>query len=226
MTRADTIGPLMKRFALTLVISVAICSPAAAQQGPRIGPFVVDLHMTLPQFPSDSPALADSRNIKPTDLPGLGRGIDAAAHLYLAKWRAVTFGIGGNIMIGRSTSPAPQADPGVPVTGQAVTERYTSIAPQISLNFGDGHGWSYLSGGIGRSTWFIVPEGALATAADEEQIKTINYGGGARWFKKKHVGFSLDVRFYAINPGTPIGTHLVGSPRTTLIVIGAGISVK
>ena len=216
----------MKPFALALIIWTAVCSRAAAQQGPRIGPFVVDLHMTLPQFPSDSPALAASRDIKPTDLPGLGRGIDAAAHVHLLKWRAVTFGVGGNIMIGRSKSPAPQAIAGVPVTGQAVTERFTSIAPQVSLNFGNGYGWSYLSGGIGRSTWFIVPEGALATAADEEQIKTINYGGGARWFKKRHVGFSLDVRFYAINPGTPVGTHVVGSPRTTLIVIGAGISVK
>jgi hypothetical protein len=107
-----------------------------------------------------------------------------------------------------------------------VTERLTAIAPQISLNFGNGNGWSYLSGGIGQVRWFLVPDGGSPTAADEEKIKTINYGGGARWFKKKHIGFSLDVRFYAINPGTPVGNRLVGSPRTTLLVFGAGISVK
>ena len=103
---------------------------------------------------------------------------------------------------------------------------FTSIAPQLSLNFGNGYGWSYLSGGIGQATWSLVPEGATAAAADEEKIKTINYGGGARWFKKKHIGFSFDIRFYAINPGTPTSAHLVGSPRTRLLVIGAGVSVK
>ena len=42
---------------------------------------------------------------------------------------------------------------------------------------------------------------------------------------KSHLAFSFDVRFYAINPGTEyIG--LPGSPRTTLTIIGAGVSVK
>ena len=217
----------MTRFALALVVCLAVCPCAAAQQGPRIGPVVADAHLTFPKFPGDSVELAESRdNIQQTDLPGLGRGIDVTAHLYLFRWRAVTFGVGGNLMIGRSTSTPPQVPAGTPAFGVAVTERLTAIAPQISLNFGNGNGWSYLSGGIGRVTWFIVPEGATATAADEEQIQAINYGGGARWFKKKHVGFSLDVRIYAINPGTPLPFHPVGSPRTNLLVIGAGVSVK
>ena len=42
---------------------------------------------------------------------------------------------------------------------------------------------------------------------------------------KRHVGFSLDVRFYAINPSAPHGS-LPSTPRTTLIVIGAGVSLK
>jgi hypothetical protein len=215
----------MTRFAIALVLCLAVCPRATAQQGPRIGPVVADVHLTFPKFPSDSMDLAASRGLKQTDLPGLGRGIDAAAHVYLFKWRAVTFGVGGNIMIGRSISTPPQAVAGQQATGVAVTERLTGIAPQISLNFGNGNGWSYLSGGIGQAQWYIVPEGRSATAADEEQIKTINYGGGARWFKKKHIGFSLDVRFYAINPGTPVG-RLPGSPRTRLFVFGAGVSVK
>ena len=61
-------------------------------------------------------------------------------------------------------------------------------------------------------------------------MKTINYGGGARWFIKSHVAFSFDVRFYAINPGVvlarPNGTLREGSPRTTLTAIGAGVSIK
>ena len=211
----------MRRVALAIVIALAICPRASAQQPPRIGPFVVDLHGTVPAFPTDSPALAASRDITAADLPGHGLGVDGAAHIYLLRFRVMTVGIGGNLMVGRSrSSPLPGT------TGRAVTERFTSIAPQLSLNFGNGYGWSYLSGGIGQATWFLGPEGATATAADEERIKTINYGGGARWFKKKHIGFSFDIRFYAINPGTPTSAHLVGSPRTRLLVIGAGVSVK
>ena len=39
------------------------------------------------------------------------------------------------------------------VIGRPVTERFTHLAPELSFNFGTGNGWSYLSGGIGRSTW-------------------------------------------------------------------------
>ena len=68
---------------------------------------------------------------------------------------------------------------------------------------------------------------------NSDPLKTINYGGGARWFIKPHVAFSFDVRFYAINPGTA-GTALIqgvltpfdGTPRTALLIIGAGLSLK
>ena len=60
------------------------------------------------------------------------------------------------------------------------------------------------------------------TAALTRRAKQL---GGGRWFAKKHVAFSFDVRFYAINPGPPNG-RFVGSPRTTLLVIGGGVSVK
>jgi len=108
-----------------------------------------------------------------------------------------------------------------------VTERFTSIAPQLSFNFGTGDGWSYLSGGISTSRWSVVPDGAASLPADDEALKTINYGGGARWFAKPHLAFSFDVRFYAINPGTSNGSPSgAGSPRTTMAIVGAGISVK
>ena len=50
---------------------------------------------------------------------------------------------------------------------QAITERFTSIAPQLSFNFGGKRGWSYLSGGIGPSTWSVVPDGSAPLAVDE-----------------------------------------------------------
>jgi hypothetical protein len=215
----------MRGVASAIVMVLALSPRVSAQQAPRIGPFVVDLHATVPLFPNNSTPLADSRDIDVTELPGHGLGVDVGAQIYLARWRAITFGAGGNLMIGRSRSTPPAASAGQTTVGRAVTERFTSLAPQISFNFGNGYGWSYLSGGISQATWFLVPDGASASAADEQRIKTINYGGGARWFKKKHVGFSFDIRFYAINPGAPVGSH-PGSPRTTLLVVGAGVSVK
>ena len=106
-----------------------------------------------------------------------------------------------------------------------MTERFTYLAPQLSLNFGTGAGWSYLSGGIAASKWSVVPNSSVPLLPDDERLKTIDYGGGARWFAKPHLAFSLDVRFYAINPSSP-APGLPGAPRTTLFVIGAGISLK
>jgi hypothetical protein len=192
---------------------------AAQQTPPRIGPFVVDLRGTFPAFPSDA-QLAQSRGLTTADLPGTGLGIDVGAHLYLFKWRGITFGVGGELMTGRAHSTAAASG-----LARAVTERFTTISPQISFNFGKGTGWSYLSGGIGPANWSIVPDGATERLADQEQLKTLNYGGGARWFARRHLAFTFDVRFYAISPGTP-QFGFPGSPHTTLLVIGAGISLR
>ena len=214
----------MARVFTLLTVLLALCPRVAGAQDqpPSIGPFVIDIRGVFPAFPDD-PKLAASRGLTLAQLPGRGLGVDIGAHLYLIRWRAITIGIGGELIMARAnrtfdvqaglTSPRP------------VTEHFTSVAPQISFNFGTGDGWSYLSGGIGRSVWSIVPDGQASRLADEDQLQTINYGGGARWFAKKHLAFSVDVRFYAINPGlAELGYP--GSPRTTLVVMGGGISLK
>ena len=43
---------------------------------------------------------------------------------------------------------------------------------------------------------------------------------------KPHLAFSFDVRVYAISPGSPSPLGFPGSPRATLMVIGAGVSLK
>jgi hypothetical protein len=214
----------MKRAAVvsSFVWMVWAAAPARAQDPPpKIGPFVVDVHASVPRFPAD-PKLAESRDVTIADLPGRGLGIQIGATVYPLRWRAVTFGVGGELAASRSRKK--------PVEGQtesvrATEERFTSLAPQLSFNFGTGHGWSYVSGGLARSTWSLVPADRAAFPSDAEKLKTINYGGGARWFIKRHLAFSFDVRFYAINPGAPYLTF-PGSPRKTLLVIGAGVSVK
>ena len=179
--------------------------------------------MGLCRSSAQDPQLADSRGLALGELPGIGLGIHTAAHVYLFKWRALTFGLGGSLTLTRSHSPVKPLSS--VETGRAVTENFTHVAPELSFNFGSGHGWSYFSGGIGPGVWSIVPDGQPPSTSDKERLETINYGGGARWFAKPHLAFSFDVRYYAIAPGSPLGA-LPGSPRTTLLILGAGISVK
>jgi hypothetical protein len=211
------------RTGVALLVLCGYVAPAWAQDPPpRIGPFVLDAHGTVPKF-KDDPELASSRGLRQSELPGAGLGIHLGAHVYLFAWKAVTIGVGGDLTLARSHSderPLSAVD-----TARAVTERFTHVAPQLSFNFGTGRGWSYISGGIGPGIWSVVPDGEAPTPGDDERLQTINYGGGARWFAKPHVAFSFDVRFYAINPGSPQGGR-PGSPRTTLLIMGAGISVK
>ena len=215
-----------KAFRVVLLLLCAFVSGArslrAQDPPPRIPWFVVDAHATVPRFPSNDTALADSRDLEASELPGRGWGAQVGLHVYPLRWRVITFGVGGEVAVGRATK-TPNVDTTVAL--RSAREVFRTIAPQLSFNFGNGNGWSYLSGGLGRSTWAIVPEGQENHPPDSEPLKTINYGGGARWFIKPRLAFSFDVRFYAINPGTPFGV-LPGSPRTTLMVIGAGVSVK
>jgi hypothetical protein len=69
-----------------------------------------------------------------------------------------------------------------------VTQRI--VAPQISLNFGTGRGWSYLSTGAG-------PVRVKATAGSDGLTTSriaVNVGAGARWFLTDHVGVGFDLR--------------------------------
>jgi len=214
----------MRRVAIVLVAAVVVLrGPAASAQDPPppLPRVVFDLHGLVPVFPNDANQLAGSRGLTVTELPGAGLGIRAGAHVYVLKYKVITLGLGGEVMLGKSGgTPA-----GVSAGLVAVDERLLTMAPQVSFNFGSGHGWSYLSGGMGRSRWSLHPSGAAGTAADIESLPTVNYGGGARWFAKAHLAFSLDVRIYEIQPGTPVSGR-PGSPRTRLFTVGAGLSLK
>jgi len=214
----------MTRVAVCLAAAILVSAiPVRAQEPPPPIPFfVIDVQGNFPNFPQDQ-ALADSRGLAVTELPGRGFGGQVGIQLHLLKFKAITLGVGGQAMMSRATqTPAPEAANQI----RPVTEKFRTLGGQLSLNFGTGNGWSYLSGGIGRSNWSIVPDGEDPLEGDEEALKTLNYGGGARWFAKPHLAFSFDVRFYAINPGVPSLPGKSGSPRSTFIVIGAGVSLK
>jgi hypothetical protein len=78
--------------------------------------------------------------------------------------------------------------------------------------------------GIGRSKLTTELED-VPQADPESSVRTLNYGGGARWFVKKHLAFNLDLRFYSINaeaatPGRP------ANPKMRLLVFGGGVSIR
>jgi hypothetical protein len=208
------------------VVLTSFASPALAQDPPPPIPWVVvDLHATVPRFPSEDQALADSRNMNVAELPGSGLGAQIGLYVYPLRTRLVTFGLGGELAIGRARqTPLAGATVAGVVPLRAADEKITSLSPQLSLNFGNGSGWSYLSAGLGQTTWSLATDDLGDYPPNGDKLKTLNYGGGARWFIKPHVGFSFDVRFYAISPG--FAYIFPATPRTTLLVIGAGISLK
>src|SRR5262245_21614909 len=119
-------------FVTSLVFVIAAVHPRAVRgqdQPPRIGPFVVDVRGTAPNFPSD-PLLAQSRGLSVDELPGRGLGLDAGAHVYLFKWRVITFGAGAQMTLARASSPAVVQN-GVE-TLRAVTSWFTAFTPQLS----------------------------------------------------------------------------------------------
>jgi hypothetical protein len=200
-------------------------SMARAQDPPpRIGPFAIDLHATVPRFPGNDDELADSRVIDVSELPGRGWGLHGAATVYPFKFKAVTFGLGVDLTAARTHQAGRMLATGS--TLKDVTETFTHVAPELSLNFGDGDGYSYLSAGVGPSAWRVDVAGAQPVAADYERLQTTNWGGGARWFIKDHLAFSLDVRVYDINPSSPDPAGTPTQPRIRMLIIGAGISLK
>jgi hypothetical protein len=184
---------------------------------------VLDVRGTVPKLPTDA-VLAESRGLQVSQLPGRGLGAELGLHLYLFKVKAMTVGVGGQLTLARAVRAPQESSAGVIIL-RGVTERYRSVTPQLSFNFGDGDGWSYVSGGIGPAQRVLVPDGGDLTAADEERVRVVNYGGGARWFIKPHVAFTFDVRFHDIDPGTPL-PGLPATPRARVLVMGAGVSFK
>ena len=215
-------APVARLAMLVATVLLAAQGMASAQMAAtRIGPFAVDVRGSMPRFgPTEEQAAAIG--YAKTDLPTRGWGLDVGAHWYPVTWHRVTLGLGGNAMLssGHSTPEDAKGEP----TGREADTRFRTVASQVSLNFGNGEGWSYLSGGIGYST-FVVSNENYPEPASLARRRTINYGGGARWSVRRHVSFSLDLRFYRIAAQTATGT-LPAEPGTARMVLGAGLSFR
>ena len=193
---------------------------ATAQDPGSIGPFVIDVRGAFVSVGQDA-ELAASRRFAPGQLAASGLGLDVGGHVYLYRWRSITFGLGASALFA-SPSGGLGPDDSDP-NGPSVRTRFTAISPQLSFNFGDSDGWSYLSGGLGTSRMSVFVDDG--DEPEQRRAGTLNYGGGARWFVKPRLAFSFDLRFFAISPLDQTDTE-PASPRLTRMAFSVGVSIK
>jgi hypothetical protein len=187
-----------------------------------IGRFAADVRVTFPKFKQDA-TIADAIDVTAANLPGRTVGLAAGMHVYPVRLKKLAIGFGGEWSVAHAGQTLePTTAGGTP--GPTVNSRFSALSPQVSFNFGSRDGWSYLSGGLGWSRYTV--ENAAAPQSDADSgSRTINYGGGARWYAQPHVAFTVDVRFYAINPQVATVTR-PAYPRMTLVILSAGVGFK
>jgi hypothetical protein len=213
------------RLLAALLLGLAIAAPAAAQPKEPIAPFVVDVRGAFGRHKAE-PSVATDLDVAPANLPTRTFGIVGGVHLYPLRSHKVTLGIGGNMVLARGSKAldVEGTDPEEPTKGPTVRRYFTTFSPEISLNFGSRNGWSYISGGMfGRSKLYLDREDAPAENAPFRN--TVNYGGGARWFTRNHMAFSVDFRWYSVAEQLA-SAGVIAQPRTTLLILSAGISIR
>jgi hypothetical protein len=88
-----------------------------------------------------------------------------------------------------------------------VTGRF--LVPEVSVNFGNAEGWSYLSAGYDVGTLTATGSGTPSLSQDSGVLKGPNVGGGARWFLRDRLAFGFDLRFHRL-PAARIFAATVG----------------
>jgi hypothetical protein len=194
-------------------------APVVAQSREPVGPFVVDVRGLMAGLPTTEgwvPTLPAG-----TIVPSRGFGLDAGAHVYPVQWGPARLGFGAAFTVARGTATATEEG-----TPDVVTSSST-LAPQVSFNFGHRLGWSHLSAGygIGRVTSEAAAIGTTPAAiVDPGWAGAVNFGGGARWFITEHIGFGFEARWHRLGARQASNTT-VAAPRTTLFHLGVGISI-
>lgn len=211
---------------LAAALVTGAASVTAAQQREVLPIAVVDVRgasVGLPAVFGWTPPVPDD-----TVVPSRSYGLDAGAHVYVLRRRVISLGVGGMFVVSRGVSKPAEPESGVQTLPEVRT-RLTTVGSQLSINFGHRHGWSYLSGGIGRarvsSSVSLPATVASPTEVEIGWVRSINYGGGARWFINDHVAFNLDLRWHRLPEVAATATRDAAG-RASLLVAGGGISIK
>ena len=221
------------RLAAGAVLSAALASPCTAQSADPLPRFAVDVHGAwagLPSTPGWVPPVSAN-----TPIPSRGWGASAGAHVYRFHLGFATFGAGASLLVaqaqGRSitaTTTAHGKTTTAAVPTAIVTTRVTNLSPQLSINFGHRLGWSYISAGYGV-TRIDSTAAAVGTTPELRAPDTwdpaINFGGGARWFMKDHLGAGFDVRWNKLSSRATTATA-PGAKRTQLFTMAVGITLR
>jgi Outer membrane protein beta-barrel domain len=212
--------------ALLVSIIYLLPRPAAAQDSQPeelpIGHYVGDVRLQFPKFKQEA-AVSGALGVATENLPTRGFGFALGAHWYPLRVGFMTLGLGGEVSKSgrdRTKNTGTEAAP-VNVT---VNTSFSAVSPQVSFNFGARDGWSYISGGLGWAK-LTTERVDQPLPPPESATKAINYGGGARWFFKKHLAVNFDIRFHAVNPQLATATR-PAYPRMTIMSWVGGISVR
>jgi hypothetical protein len=218
------------RAALLVAFLIAPLS-AFAQTREPLPWYAIDAHAAtvgLPQAEGWVPVVSSD-----TKLPGRNWGFAGGGTVYPFRLKLVTFGFGASIIRGSGSGESFTITSGSGTTATTrvtpvVHTAITSIAPQISMNFGHKLGWSYISGGVGKSKVTSSADAVGTTPAivvPEAWNSAINFGGGAKWFMKPRLGASFDVRWVKLSSRAATDT-LPAAKRTQMWNISAGISIQ
>ena len=208
------------------LILLSFAAPAAAQQKDPLPIFAADLRGIFARHKTE-PSVATSLGVETGNLPTRSFGLVGGGHVYVLRGKKISIGLGGTALFGGGSKTLDlTASDGTMSKSPPVRRHFRSVTPEISLNFGHRNGWSYISGGFfGQSRLYLDREDAPATGAP--QRKTLTYGAGAGWFTTNHIAFSVDVRWYSVaEMPASAASNVVLEPRTTLMVLSGGISIK
>jgi hypothetical protein len=216
----------MMRIAIACGLAGLLQTGAAlAQQEDPIAPFVIDVRGAFMSL--DAAGSAFPLGLEKAQLPNRGLGLDIGAHVYPLRGRIVSLGVGASLLFVRSSKAPEVLEDALPdPTDPTVRTRIKGFSPQVSLNFGSRRGYSYVSAGIGTMTRAIdATDGVLVDeVTGDTRARTLNYGGGARWFATSHVAFSFDLRFYRV-AAQEATTSSVSLPQQRFFVGSVGISI-
>jgi hypothetical protein len=222
----------MRVAAAVLFLTAALTPEAASAQASAPGPYVIDIRGAMSGAPGDVsfyPAVPLAVRV-PQRAFGLGLG----AHVYAWRLGVAHLGFGVDIVRARGSAKTSPSETATSSTGGTATAagagtltaamNVTTIAPQLSFNFGARDGWSYLSAGYGAgatSAEVNIPTSADGTGAASRQRRTaaLNFGGGARWFLREHLAVGFDIRFHRLRATN-------GLPGTQIVNLSVGVSLR
>lgn len=197
-------------------------TPAPQVEPLREAPLPVlalDLRAGFASLGSDTTTAA-GLGVASGDLPSRAKTVVVGAHLYLKRSGGFKISIGAEAI--RGTASNQRLDSTGNETGPVIRRRLEGFSGQLSLNFGKGKGWSYLTVGGGPMKFESYLDEAKPTRAADT---TLNYGGGARWSFKSHLALNIDLRLYLLRPAVAT-FDAPARARKRIALLSAGISLK